>query len=31
MEGVAGHLPLEGVAVYAVTARGKLSPSKAYF
>ena len=28
VEGVAGHLPLEGVAAHAVAARGRLSPTK---
>ena len=28
LEGVAGHLPLEGVAAHAVAARGKPSPTK---
>lgn len=29
VEGVAGHLPLEGVAAHAVAARGRPPPSKA--
>ncbi|OYW72526.1 MAG: hypothetical protein B7Z37_24615 [Verrucomicrobia bacterium 12-59-8] len=28
VEGVAGHLPLEGVAAHAVAARGRLSPTQ---